>query len=421
MFNTAQSIRRAAIVLTMALFAATVGAQTPDPAERQRAIDTFESQNVVAALPLLERVAQAYPNDPAVLSRLGFAVYANSVDEKDPAKRQQMRTRAREILEKSQALGDNSNLTKIILDSLSGPDITQIPFSNIKAAEAAIREGETAFMHGDMDQAVASYKRALELDPNLYDAALYAGDAEFKKGYPSQDPQFRKQHFEAAGVWFAKAIAINPDRETAYRYWGDTLDAQGKTNEARDKFVEAIIAMPYDRRPYVGITQWAERHQVKLGHPRIDIPTNVTSNKPGETNITIDDSVLKGDDNGSAAWIMYGMIRSLWLNKKDGSRSDEFAKAYPGEPTYRHSLAEEVAALHGVITSLQEQMKSKKVKNLTPALDNLLRLHEKGLLESFILFAKPDRGIAEDYIPYRKINRAKLKQYWMEIVIGVNS
>jgi len=66
-------------------------------------------------------------------------------------------------------------------------------------------------------------------------------------------------------------------------------------------------------------------------------------------------------------------------------------------------------------------MKSKKVKNLTPALDNLLKLHEKGLLESFILFAKPDRGIAEDYIHYRKINRAKLKQYWMEIVIGVNS
>jgi tetratricopeptide (TPR) repeat protein len=420
MFATTQSIRRAWIVLTMALFAATAGAQTPDPAERQRAIDTFESQNVVAALPLLEKVARDYPNDPAVLSRLGFAVYASSVDEKDPAKRQQIRTRAREILEKSQALGDTSNLTRIILDGLSRPDTTQVPFSNIKAAETSIREGESAFMRGDMDKAIESYKRALELDPNLYDAALYAGDVEFKKGYALQDPQARNQHFDAAGVWFAKAIAINPDRETAYRYWGDALDAQGKTNEARDKFVEAIVAMPYDQRPYVGITQWAERHQVKLGHPRINIPTNVTSNKPGETSITIDDSILKGGDDGSAAWMMYGMVRALWVNKKDGSRSDEFAKAYPAESTYRHSLAEEVAALRGVITSLQEQMKSKKVKNLAPDLDNLLKLHEKGLLESFILFAKPDRGIAEDYAPYRKTNRAKLKQYWMEIVIGVN-
>ncbi|MEJ7616397.1 MAG: hypothetical protein WKF30_05370 [Pyrinomonadaceae bacterium] len=31
-----------------------------------------------------------------------------------------------------------------------------------------------------------------------------------------------------AGEWFAQAIAINQDRETAYRYWGDALMAQGK-------------------------------------------------------------------------------------------------------------------------------------------------------------------------------------------------
>jgi tetratricopeptide (TPR) repeat protein len=402
----------------MLLITTTSEAQTQNPEERQKAIDTYESQNFVAALPLLEKVALAYPNDTVVLSRLGFALYANSVEEKDPAKRKAMRDRARSILEKAQSLGDSSNLTQITLDGLYAPDSTQLPFSDIKAAEKAIREGEAAFARGDMDNAIAAYERALKVDPHLYDAALYAGDAEFKKGYQSQDPQFRNQHFDAAGVWFAKAIAINPDRETAYRYWGDTLDAQGKTNEARDKFVEAIIAMPYDRRPYVGITQWAERHQIQLGHPRIDIPTNVTSNKPGETNITIDDSVLKGDDDGSAAWIMYGMIRALWVNKKDGSRSDEFAKAYPNESTYRHSLAEEVAALHGVITSLQEQMNTKKVKTLSPDLDNLKKLHDSGLLEPFVLFVKPDRGIAQDYILYRKNNRAKLKRYWMEIVLG---
>ena len=50
-----------------------------------------ESQNLVAALPLLEKVALAYPNDPVVLSRLGFTLYANSTDEKDVTKRAQMR------------------------------------------------------------------------------------------------------------------------------------------------------------------------------------------------------------------------------------------------------------------------------------------------------------------------------------------
>ncbi len=399
--------------------AATIShAQTPNDEERQKAIDTYESQNLAAALPLLEKVAQSYPNDPVVLSRLGFTLYAISVDEKDPAKRKQMRERARTILQKSQALGDNGNLTQITLDALDGPDTTQVPFSNIKTAEAAIREGEAAFVRGEMDKAIAAYKRALEADPNLYDAALYAGDVEFKKAHASTDAQFRKDHFDAAGVWFAKAIAINPDRETAYRYWGDALDAAGKTDEARDKFIDAIVAWPYDRRPYAGLTQWGQRHNVSLGHPRIDIPTNVTSNKPGDTTINLDPSLLKGDaSDGSAAWLMYGIVRASWANKKDGSRSDEFAKAYPNENTYRHSLAEEVAALHAVAASLQEQMKDKRVTKPTPSLENVMKLNDAGLLEAYVLFVRPDDGIVSDYPAYRAAHRDKLRKYWSEIVI----
>ena len=402
------------------LLSVPVGAVTArqDPSERQRALDLYESNNFAAALPLLEKLAAANPDDAVILSRLGFALYANSATEKDPAVRQHMRDRARTTLLRSRSLGDNSNLTTITLDALSAPDASQLPFSSIQAADAAIREGEAAFVRGDMDKAIAAYKRALDLDPHLYDAALYAGDAEFKKGYNSTDPQYRSDHFDAAGVWFAKAIAIDPNRETAYRYWGDALDAQGKSTEARDKFVEAIIAEPYGRRSYVGLTQWADRHKVALGHPRVDIPSNVTSNKPGEVNVTVDESALKGsDDDGSGAWIMYGMVRALWVNKKDGSRSDDFARAYPNEPTYRHSLAEELAALHAVVEAVQSQMKDKKIKTLTPALENLMKLSDAGLVEAYILFAHPDQGIARDYAGYRKTNRDRLKRYWLEVVI----
>ena len=213
-----------AIVATLILPAISF-ARPQDPSERQRALEFYEANNLVAALPLLERVAAANPNDPAILSRLGFALYANSVDLKDPAQRQKLRERARTTLLRSQSLGDNSNLTRMALDALSAPDGTQVPFSDIKAAELAIREGEAAFMHGDMDKAIAAYKRALESDPQLYDAALYAGDAEYKRANNSTDAQYRSDHFDAAGIWFARAIAINPDRETAYRYWGDALNA----------------------------------------------------------------------------------------------------------------------------------------------------------------------------------------------------
>jgi len=273
-----------------------------------------------------------------------------------------------------------------------------------------------------MDNAIAAYKHALELDPKLYDAALYAGDVEFKKAQASSDPGFRTEHFAQAGVWFTKAIGINANRETAYRYWGDALDAQGRTEEARNRFVDAIIAEPYSRTARVGLTQWAARHTASLSHPRIDIPTAVTSKKPGEINITVDELALKGsDDDGSAAWIIYGIVRSAWMDKKDGSRSEKFVRAYPGESAYRHSLAEEVDALRGVRESLRVQMKENRIKKLTPALENLRKLSDAGLIEAYVLFARPDEGIVRDYAAYRKANRDKLTQYWLQFAINQSS
>src|SRR2546422_10212995 len=108
MLNSTLTARRILFNVAVAAFVFSVfvcaTGQTQDPAERQRALDTYESQNMAAALPLLEKVAFAYPNDPVVLSRLGFALYANSIDQKDPATRQKMRDRARSILVKSQSL-----------------------------------------------------------------------------------------------------------------------------------------------------------------------------------------------------------------------------------------------------------------------------------------------------------------------------
>ena len=384
-------------------------ARPQDPSERQRALELYEANNLVAALPLLERVAAANPNDPAVLSRLGFALYANSVDVKDPAQRQKMRERARTTLLHSQSLGDNSNLTRMALDALSAPDGTQVPFSNIKAAELAIREGEAAFVRGDLDKAIAAYKRALESDPQLYDAALYAGDAAYKEANNSTDAQYRSDHFDAAGVWFAKAIAINPDRETAYRYWGDALDAQGKINEARDKFVDAIVAQPYTRNSFVGLTQWAGRHKVALGHPKIE-PPNSTRTENGKTTLSIDPKTLNSND-GSNNWLMYDLTRIAW------SKAD-FFKNYPEEKVYRHSLKEETAALRMVAESAARDLKSGKVKSLEGSLDNLIKLNDVGLLEAFVLFARPDEGIVRDYVAYRRGNREKLRRYWLEVVIG---
>jgi tetratricopeptide (TPR) repeat protein len=135
-----------------------------------------------------------------------------------------------------------------------------------------MREGEEAHSRGELDRAIKGYKRALELDPKLYLAALFTGDMYFKKGMQANDAGEKKEMMAAAGEWFERAIAIDENIETAHRYWGDALEAEGRLEEARDRFVDAIIAEPYGRRAYVGLTQWGKRHQVSLGHPRIDIP-----------------------------------------------------------------------------------------------------------------------------------------------------
>jgi tetratricopeptide (TPR) repeat protein len=406
------------LVAFACLLPAAVAAQSQEQIRKQ-AIELFEANNFVAALPLLEKSAVANPKDVAIASRLGFALYALGTTSKDPEVRKQHWERARKILLQSQANGDDSNLTRVTIESLSREDVTSVPFSDKKAAEAEIRKGEDAFVRGEIEKALAAYKRALELDPKLYEAALYAGDMEFRLAHDSKDGGDRKKHFEQASIWFAKAIAIEPDRETAYRYWGDSLDEEGKTEEARDRFIEAIIAEPYSgERAYVGLTQWGQRHQVSMQHPKIEIPTNLTSKKPGEVNITLDSNVLKRDDDGSAAWMMYGIIRAGWMDDKDGKRSEKFTKAYPNETAYRHSIAEEVEALRGVLESVRVQTKEKSATKLTPSLENLLKLDEAGALEAYIFFARPNEGIVRDYFLYRKAKRERLKEYWLKFVVA---
>jgi tetratricopeptide (TPR) repeat protein len=396
-----------------------VVAQQPDyESEKQHAAQLLDESKTLQALPILEKLAVQNPKDREVQFYLGFCILAKAADTKDPAGRKQERARARVYLVHAKELGMSDALLDQMLASIP-PDGGEMPkFSSNPEAEAAMNDGESAYANGNLDKAFAAYTRALQIDPKLYHAALFAGDMQFKRGHNSTDATERSALFDKAGAWFGKAIAIDPDKETAYRYWGDALLEYGKDDEARTKFIDAIVADPYNQLVYSGLSKWGQKSQTQLGHPRIDIPTNVTSNKAGEINITIDDLTLKGTDDGSAAWLMYSLARANWMNKKDGSRSDNFARAYPNEPTYRHSLAEEMDALRLVLESVQTQSKEKKVKKLTPSLENLIKLNDAGFLEAFILFVKPDKGIARDYDTYRKANRDKLRRYWLEVVIG---
>lgn len=391
-----------AVVIYAVLLAAPSGllraqATQDGAAERQRAIQLLQSGKPTEALPLLEKLAAARPDDGEVMFYLGFALFSKVKTLKEADARKQMRFRARAVMLRAKELGVNTPLLNSILESLPADGGGDEVYSANKEADGAMRDGEAAFVQGQLDEAVAHYQRALELAPKLYSAALYAGDMYFKKG-----------EFDKAAEWFARAIEIDPDRETAYRYSASPLMQQGRYTQAKAKYIEAVIAEPYNRLAWAGLSRWAQATDTQLTHPRIDIPTSVTPLKGNKMTININPAAL-GKDDGAAAWMMYGLHRSAWAMKK-------FAETFPNEKTYRHTLREEVEALRGVVESVKTQTKEGKIKSLDPTLARLVKLHNEGLLEAYILFVRPDDGIAQDYAEYRKANRDKLRRYLIEYV-----
>ena len=370
-----------------------------DDPERQRAFTLFNEWKLPEALPLFEKLAARYPDDPQVIETYGLIKIWHAVLLEDAAARKAARKDGRELLVKAQTLGANSALLKKLLESIAPDGGNDERYSPKKDVDDVMREGELAFTRNDMPKAIEMYQRALALDPNMYEAALYTGDVYFKTAEQKK-----------ACEWFARAVAINPNRETAYRYWGDSLMKQGRVTEAGDKFVEAYIAEPYSRLARAGFLAWGDKIHIELAHPEFSAKTSVTSKGDGSVAITLDDSTFKkAESQSDAAWLMYGLTRASW-------QADEFAKNYPGEKNYRHSLKEEAAALRAAIKVLDEK-KVKDPAKIDKSLLLVMKLDKEGLLEAFILLALPDAGIANDFTVYRRTHIDDLRRYVKDYVL----
>lgn len=363
----------------------------------QRINELLKLQQFTQALPLLEKLIVVTPNDPEAHFHLGFSLLAQANITKGAAERKTLRIRARSAFAKAKELGTKELIVDALLQSIPPDGSEGKAFSQNGEANNLMEQAEGFFSQGKLDEALTNYQKALQLDPNLYEAALFSGDVHTQKG-----------EFEQAEAAYQKAISIDPNRELAYRYSATPLMKQQKYDQARDRYVEAFISEPYNRFAPTGLAQWAQVTKATLGHPKIDIPTSVTFDEKGDAKINLDASMLAaGKNDGSFAWISYGATRSTW-------RKGKFAKTFPEEKTYRHSLPEEAEALRAVISLATS---GKNVKNLSPSLAKLKRLNDAGLLEVYILLARPDEGIAVDYPNYRNQNRDKLRRYVVEYVL----
>lgn len=367
-------------------------------AEASQAKVYFEQNNLPAALPLYEHLAQEVPSSAVYAERLATCLLNLSGNAPAGPERIAMRKRARAEAERCKALGGKSNWLDSMFDQLNAD-----PNGDTLSTNEKMRAAEAAFTKGDLDGALVLYKELAAEDPKNYQAPLFAGDM-----------YFRKHDAANAGIWFQKAIDVNPNVETAYRYWGDALYRDGDKDQALSKYIDAIVADPYNKRSWMGLTQWAQRTGATLKAPEIKLPPGPTptpNGKKGDVTITIDAGSLNQKDSGSAAWLMYGVSRTLWVQSK-------FAKEYPTEKEYRHSLAEEADALHMVLVSVKEQ--KVKEKTLDPSLKNLLALQDDGMLEAYILISIPDQGIAHDYAAYRAQHRDLLHAYIAKYLVHQN-
>jgi len=364
---------------------------------KQRAGELVKQQRYTEALPILERLLAAEPDNPETHFHIGFALIAQANNTKDDAARKSFRIRARSAFIKSRELGNKEPLVDALINSMSPDGSEGRAFSENAEANKLMVEGEAVFSQGKLDDALRNYQRAFQLDPKLYEAALFSGDMYTQKG-----------DYLQAETWYQKAIAIDPNREIGYRYSATPLMKMGKNDQARDRYVEAYISEPYNRFSVSGLTQWAQITNTKIAHPEIDIPVNVTFDQNGDAKIDLSaNALLGGKEDGSFAWISYGATRSVW-------RKEKFAKTFPREKTYRHSLAEEADALRSVLAVAGTDT---KVKNLNPSLAKLKKLNDAGLLEAYILLARADQGIAEDHPVYVRQNRDKLRRYVVEFVL----
>jgi tetratricopeptide (TPR) repeat protein len=371
--------------------------------EAAKANALYEDGKRLDALPLYEDLAKAYPNEMLYQERLASCLDAAAWQTNDPDQRKALFTRERDAARRAVQLGDKLN---VVQDMANIDPNAPMNMTQGSPAEALMQEGEKAFAAGDYATALSKYAAAAEADPHLYLAALYAGDA----AYSQHD-------LAAAAPWFARAIAIDPDRETAYRYWGDAIKLYGNDPEAaKSKFIDAIVAEPYNKYAWQGLQQWAVQQKAVILPPKIDRPAAPTVDPKNPQNITINiDPAIALDKNneGSFAWVAYSAKRALY-------RGDEFKKNFPNEKEYRHTLKEEDDALSIVVTVIRE----KKIppNKLDEGLRNLLEVYDAGMLDCWILINGADDGIAQDYPAYRDAHRQLLHDYVARFVVhgGLN-
>jgi tetratricopeptide (TPR) repeat protein len=366
-----------------------------DQDKRQQAVTLFSQGQRLQALPLLEELVQNNPRDAELLVALGASLidHAATLTDQDAAAKE--RFRARDMIQKAWQLGNTSPLAENLRQLLRElPANGAVRFSDNPAVEQAMNDGEAAFARRDFDEALTIYAKALELEPTNYSATLFTANT-----------YDRKNDFARASQWYERAMRLDPDIETAFRYYADMLAKRADMAKARSMLIRAAVAEPYNKMVWREIRAWALINNTAFKLVYLPIPP--VAKDAGSIPASGQPPQLL------SAWRAYHAVIADWRN------GGKFEKRFP-EEAYRHSLPEESEALTAaamVLQTLRQDEKSAELVTGDTVAGLLLKLHEAGLIDPYILFSLGDDGIARDYKAYRAVNRAKLEEYMDKFVM----
>jgi len=103
------------------------------------------------------------------------------------------------------------------------------------------------------DKAIGEFNKAIELNPNFYQAHNELGVVHREKGRIEPSSSKAQIFYEEAVIHHKKAIEINPDYEIAYASLGYTYICMRGYDSAMREFVEALRINPSSHRAHLGL------------------------------------------------------------------------------------------------------------------------------------------------------------------------
>lgn len=392
--------------------------------ERQQADALYVAGKPLEALPLYEDLCKQDPTVAVFAERHGTGLLKKADVTADPqVKNQLMSAGIAEIL-RAQSLGDNSPYVASVLNASSktpenaalNAPLGMLPLTvgymhaGSEKAQALYAQAEQAFAQGNFAAAAPLYVKAAQADPQWYMPALNAGDA-----------YFHLKDWKNANLWYGKAVAIDPERETAYRYWGDELFAAGDVMGAKARYVDAVIAEPFTAVTWSKLAEWAKVTRTSFIIPRVDRPEFTTANGV----LKVDTALEKETGDGRSSWLVYQRVRAAHGAPSAGQLKMAGATGANGQFTpsgYVHSLAEEMDALNAMLADVQKKVAAGTLAEakLDLGIRRMLALQKMGFLEPFVMLNFSDAGLRHGYPAYRAAHRDVMVRYLNQVVaVGV--